>query len=179
MCVEEANDDKCRENHPHILNAGCSYVTRNPEMTQIFNFRPPLPAWILPTFMLVLTACLGPRIDDAGSIDSGQETGVPATPPPEPVKTPAQVSEILQRAELELGLALEIASEWMIHENSVSSQPVSLSELLLAAQQHFENDNHPEGERLALLVSEFAKLALEQHMMNRKYLLNGKNLYSQ
>ena len=67
----------------------------------------------------------------------------------------------------------------MVHEDSVSSQPISLSELLLAARQHYENDNPLEGERLALLVSEFARIALEQHLLNQKYLLDAKNLYRQ
>lgn len=129
--------------------------------------------------MLVLTACTAPRTDDAELIDSDQETEVPSTLLSEPEETPAQIPEVLQRAEFDLGLALEVASEWMIREDSISSQPVSLSELLLAAQQQYENDNPSEGERLALLVSEFAKLALEQHIMNQKNLLDGKNLYSQ
>lgn len=146
---------------------------------QILNFRPISLAWTLPIFMLVLTACTAPRTDDAESIGSDQVTEVPSTLLSEPEETPAQIPEVMQRAEFDLGLALEIASEWMIREDSISSQPVSLSELLLAAQQQYENDNLPEGERLALLVSEFAKLAFEQHIMNQKNLLDGKNLYSQ
>ena len=129
--------------------------------------------------MLALTACTGPRVEDAESINSDQEAEVPSALSPEPEQAPAQIPEILQQAEFDLGLALETSSEWMIHDESVSSQPVSLSELLLAAQQHYENGNHPEGERLALLVSEFARLVFEQHTTNQKHLFNEKNLYSQ
>ncbi|MCY4314171.1 MAG: hypothetical protein OXD44_10885 [Gammaproteobacteria bacterium] len=129
--------------------------------------------------MLALTACTSPRIDDAELIESDTDPEVSSSFPPEPQETPAQIPEILQNAEIHLDLVLGTGFEWMVHEDSVSSQPISLSELLLAARQHYENDNPLEGERLALLVSEFARIALEQHLLNQKYLLDAKNLYRQ
>ncbi len=149
------------------------------EMTKNLNPETGLVVWTLILSAILLTGCTGSRITNVESIDSSKETEDQSSPSLQPLGPPTQIPEILQRAEFDLGLVLELNFEWMVHENSISSQPVSLSELLLAAQHHYKNDNPLEGERLAILVSEFSKLASEQHALNTENLLNGKNLYSQ
>ena len=74
---------------------------------------------------------------------------------------------VLQKAELDLALVIESGAEWMVHEASISDEPVSLSELLAAARDRFDNGNPEDGKRLARLVSEFAGLALAQQSLNR------------
>ncbi|MCY4049999.1 MAG: hypothetical protein OXF60_00680 [Gammaproteobacteria bacterium] len=135
--------------------------------------------WALLLFAFTLSGCSESRIGHVEITNSDLETKGPSVQSDEPLESTSKIFKPLQNAKFDLGLALATNSEWMVHEESISSHPVSLSEILLTAEQHYENDNLIEGERLSLLISKFARLAFQQHILNQQYFLNGKNLYSQ
>ncbi len=135
--------------------------------------------WTCLLLTIALIGCAGTRTEQIELNDPDVTSSESHSQSAEPIELKTQTFIPLQQAKFDLGLALAVHSEWMVYEESISSQPISLSQILLTAEQHYENDNLIEGERLALLVSKFARLAFQQHVLNQKFLLNGKNLYGQ
>jgi hypothetical protein len=73
----------------------------------------------------------------------------------------------LQKAQLDLAIAIESGVEWQVRDSSTGENPVRLAVLLQQAQFQYDSGNQAEAERIAVRVSSLVKLALDQQRDNR------------
>ncbi|MGB5706773.1 MAG: hypothetical protein WBM41_08060 [Arenicellales bacterium] len=93
--------------------------------------------------------------------------GCASQPTPSSDTDGGQLGEIEQnlailQAQADLDQARSLNAEWMVREETVHHNPVTLGEILTRAQQAHQDGDEAEAIRLARIVSRFARLGLEQ-----------------